>query len=31
MAKIAHLCVANLGNSLAITRDLRLDLHTLSH
>jgi hypothetical protein len=27
MAKIAHLCVANLGNSLAITCDLRLDLH----
>ena len=31
MAKITHLCVANLGNSLAITCDLRLDLHTLSH
>ena len=26
MAKIAQLCVANLGNSLAITCDLRLDL-----
>jgi len=38
MAKIFHLCVApkeraqaNLGNSLAITCNLRLDLKNLSH
>jgi hypothetical protein len=26
LVKIRQLCVANLGNSLAITRDWRLDL-----